>query len=105
MAGFGFITTLRLGFPGSRGKPTRIHSNQWGVDETIFLIEPVSFLHAARCKSIDLTEPLCHSGISNHAAALLSLLNFNCFQAQRVSASLPLIFFFDKLSPLMSGAG
>lgn len=58
------------------------------------------FLHATRCKSIDLTEPLCHSGVSNHAAALLSLLNFNCFQAQRVSASLPLIFFFFLISYL-----
>lgn len=122
MAATGFTAMPRLSFPGSTGTPTHIHNNQQGncrvamvtdADVTIFIIKPVNYVHAARCKSVRLTEPLCHSDaefqIMKQHCCLHSLLIASRHR-ECVSFSSPFppffsSFFFDKLSPLMSGAG
>lgn len=112
----GFIATQRLSFPRSTGKLNHIHNNQQGncrvamvtdADVTIFIMKPVNYVHSARCKSIFLTEPLCHSDAGFQIMKLRCCLHSLIIASRHrecVSLSSP-HFPFDKLSLLMSGAG
>lgn len=59
----------------------------------IFIIKPVNYVHSARCKSVHLTGPLCHSDIKPQIMQLHCRLH-SLLIASRLGEGVAPFFFF-----------
>lgn len=76
-----YDTEIKLCRVNGETDPYSTRTDQWGncrvamvtdADVTIFITKPVNYVHTARCKSVCLTEPLCHSD------AELQIMKLHC---------------------------